>query len=165
MKKILAVLARAEVQAAVVLLVIFLAGAFVGVALDRARGRRGPERAGGGPPPRGQGAPNGPRPGQRLPPYIEELDLSPTQHDQIRTILQAQRPKVDSALSSVLPQLQAISDQTFAAIRAALTPDQQKAFDAARPSRDLAPGIPRGGGRGGRGGGPPHGEHPPRPEP
>ena len=173
MKKLFAVLVRAEFQAVALLLVVFIAGGFVGVAVDRARGRRPPPRADG--PPRG-GGPGGPRQGQRLPPYIEELDLSSEQHDQIRTILQAQRPKVDSALATVLPQLQHISDSTFASIRAVLTREQQKAFDAARPQRDLAPGIPRGGGGprqprdDGRGPprdgfGPPGGGRPPRPEP
>lgn len=186
MKKLFAVLARAEFQAVALLLVVFVAGGFVGVAVDRARGHQ-PPRADG--PPRGGpqggmpgGMPGGPRQGQRLPPYIERLDLSPDQHDQVRTILQAQRPKVDSALAIALPLLRRISDSTFAAIRAVLTPEQQKAFDAARPQRDLAPGVPRGDGggmrppRGGgdgfgppdggrRGGGPPGGGRSPRPEP
>jgi Spy/CpxP family protein refolding chaperone len=147
MKKLFAVLSRAEFQAVALLLVVFVAGGFVGVAVDRARGRRPPPRADG--PPRGGGPggmQGGPPQGQRLPPYIEELDLSSEQHDQVRTILQAQRPKVDSALVTVLPALQRISDSTFASIRAVLTPEQQKLFDAARPQRDLAPGIPRGGG-------------------
>jgi Spy/CpxP family protein refolding chaperone len=165
MKKLFAVLARAEFQAVALLLVVSIAGGFVGVALDRARGRRQPPRA-DGPPRGGQGGmQGGPRQGQRLPPYIEALDLSSDQHDRIRTILQAQRPKVDSALATVLPQLQRISDSTFASIRAVLTPEQQKAFDTARPQRDLAPGIPRGGGgprppRGDGEGRPPNGGRP-----
>jgi hypothetical protein len=149
MKKLFGVLARAEFQAVALLLVVFIAGGFVGIAVDRARGRR-PART-DGPPPQAQG---GPRPGQRLPPYIEQLDLSADQHEKIRTILQAQRPKVDTVLATVLPQLQRLSDSTFAAIREVLTPEQQKTFDAERPKRDLAPGIPRGPG-GGPGGGPP----------
>ena len=179
MKKLFAVLSRAEFQAVALLLVVFIAGGFVGVAIDRARGRRPPPRADGLPRGGGQGGmqggmQGGPRQGQRLPPYIEELDLSSEQHDQIRTILQAQRPKVDSALATVLPALQRISDSTFASIRAVLTPEQQKTFDATRPQRDLAPGIPRGGGGprpprdgfgpppggGRRGGGPPNGGRP-----
>jgi hypothetical protein len=47
------------------------------------------------------------RQGQRLPPYIEAIDLSSEQHDQIRTILQAQRPKVRLAASPAFPDIPA----------------------------------------------------------
>ena len=152
MKKLFSVLARAEFQAVALLVVVFVAGGFVGIAVDRARG--GPPGPGDGPPPQAQG---GPRPGQRLPRYIEQLDLTSDQHEKIRAIMQSQRPKVDTVLAAVLPQLQRLSDSTFAAIRDVLTPAQQKSFDADRPKRDLAPGIPRG-----AGGGPPHeGRRPP----
>ena len=110
-------------------------------------------------PPPGAGG----RPG-RLPPWLESMDLSQEQHDKIKSILDAQRPKVDSVMNGVLPRLRALSDSTFAQIRGVLTPDQQARFDRDKPVRELAPGMPGGPGRGGRGDGrgpPPDGRGPP----
>ena len=138
-------LGRIEWQATLLLAVVFGTGVAVGIAVDRTRatpapvpmaGRRGP-----------------------LPPYLEDLDLSPDQHAKIKAILDAQKPKVDTIWDGVLPKLHVISDFTFAQIRHVLTPEQRQRFDAERPVRDLAPGMP--GGRGDGRGPPPDGRGPP----
>lgn len=147
-------LGRMEWQATLLLVVVFGTGAAVGAAIDRSRTAA--------PPPAAPAPPA--RPG-RLPPYLERMDLTQEQHAKIKTILDAQRPKVDTVMSMVLPRLQALSDSTFAQIRGVLTPEQQTRFDHDRPRRDLAPGMPGAGGRGGRedGGGPPPERRPPPP--
>jgi hypothetical protein len=151
-------LGRMEWQATLLLAVVFGTGVAVGAAIDHSR----PPAPAPAPPPPAQG-----RPG-RLPPYLEQMDLTQDQHAKIKAILDAQRPKVDTVMNTVLPRLRALSDSTFAQIRGVLTPDQQVQFDRDRPRRDLAPGMPGGGGRGpppdGRGP-PPDGRGPPPPRP
>ena len=148
-------LGRMEWQATLLLAVVFGTGVAVGAAIDHSR----PPAPALAPPPPAQG-----RPG-RLPPYLEQMDLTQDQHAKIKAILDAQRPKVDTVMNTVLPRLRALSDSTFAQIRGVLTPDQQVQFDRDRPRRDLAPGMPGGAGRGGRedGGGPPPRRPPPPP--
>ena len=132
---------RLEWQALALVAVVFLAGIAVGAAGDRARGeRRGPP-----PPERRRG---------RLPVYLEELALTETQHERIKAILDAQKPKVDAVMAGVLPSLRAVSDSTFVQLRSVLTAVPQEQFDRDRPRRDLAPGMPGGP----RGGGPPPGQ-------
>ena len=166
MTKGISVLGRLEWQAVVVVAVVFSTGAVVGIAVDRARASRQSMPRIDGPPgaPEVLGAP-GPRgargmspppgtPGP-LPRYLEDLGLSYEQHEQIKSILDAQKPKVDRVMEVALPSLRAISDTTFVQIRAVLTTAQQSRFDRERPRRALAPGMP-GGDRGGeRGRGPP----------
>jgi hypothetical protein len=142
---------RMEWQATLLLAVVFGAGIAVGAAIDRSRAA--PPLAGG----------PQERPG-RLPLYLERIDLTPSQHDQIKAILDAQKPRVDTIMNAILPRLQSISDTTFARIRGVLTPAQQTQFDHDRPRRELAPGMP--GARGGREsfegrGPPPDGRGPP----
>jgi Spy/CpxP family protein refolding chaperone len=132
-------LGRMEWQATLLLVVVFGAGMAVGAAIDHSRAAIPFAAA---PPPRGPG---------RLPPYLERIDLTPDQHQQIRAILDAQKPKVDTIMNGILPRLQSISDTTFVQIRGVLTPAQQAQFDHDRPRRELAPGMPGApGGRGGR---------------
>ena len=147
-------LGKIEWQASLLLAVVFGAGVIVGVAVDRTRAAASPMPI---------AARRGP-----LPPYLEDLDLSPDQHAKIKAILDAQKPKVDTLMDGILPKLHVISDFTFAEIRHVLTPEQRRRFDAERPVRGLAPGMPGGpegrGGRGGRGDGrgpPPNGGGPP----
>jgi hypothetical protein len=133
-------LGRLEWQATLLLAVVFGAGVAVGAAFDRSR--QAPARMVAGPPPAGSG---------RLPPYLERMQLTPEQHEKIKAILDAQKPRVDTVMDGVLPRLRAISDTTFARIRDLLAPEQQAEFDRERPRRELAPGMPGApGGRGGR---------------
>ena len=149
-------LGKVQWQATLLLAVVFGAGVAVGVALDRSR-------AVPAPPPMARRGP--------LPPYLEDLGLSQEQHEKIKAILDAQKPKVDTIFDGVLPKLHVISDFTFAQIRHVLTPEQREQFDAERPQRALAPGMPMNPqreGREGRGpppdgrGPPPDGRGPPR---
>ena len=142
-------LGRMEWQATLLLVVVFGAGIAVGAAIDHSRAA----------PPMAAAPQRGPG---RLPPYLERIDLTPDQHAQIKAILDAQKPKVDTIMNGILPRLQSISDTTFAQIRGVLTPQQQTEFDRERPRRGLAPGMPGGDGRGppprdGRGPPPPDG--------
>ena len=143
-------LGKMEWQATLLLLVVFGAGIAVGAAIDHSRA---PVAAAPAPPPVGPG---------RLPPYLERMDLTQDQHARIKAILDAQRPKVDTVMNGVLPQLRALSDTTFARIREVLTPQQQTQFDHDRPVRDLAPGMPGAPGRGPRGRDSFEGRGPPR---
>jgi Spy/CpxP family protein refolding chaperone len=144
---------RMEWQATLLLAVVFGAGVAVGAAIDHTRS--------GAPAAVADRRPPGP-----LPPWLQQLNLSFEQHERIRAILDTQRPKVDTIMNGILPRLQAVSDSTFADIRGVLTPDQQARFDRDRPRRELAPGMPGSGGRGGRGDGrgpPRDGRGPPPP--
>jgi len=144
---------RMEWQATLLLAVVFGAGIAVGAAIDHSRGVPAPVVA--------EARPPGP-----LPLWLGGMDLSRDQHERIRAILDAQRPKVDAVMNGVLPRLQALSDSTFTQIREVLTAEQQTRFDRDRPRRELAPGMPGSGGRGpppdGRGP-PPDGRGVPRP--
>lgn len=151
-------LGKVRWQATLLLAVVFGAGVAVGAAIDHTRRGAAPQQP--APPP-------GPPGGGRLPPYIERLGLTSGQHEKIRAILDAQRPKVDTIMNGILPRLRAISDTTFGQLRAVLTPDQQQQFDAEKPVRALAPGMPGRGGDGrpgeGRRGPPPDSRGPPPP--
>ena len=168
---------RVEWQAFLILALVFGAGGALGVAFERVREP--------GPPPEREGPPpGGPRPGEnpgepprppeprtraeslRVPRYFEQLNPTDSQRLAIRTLLEAQRPKADSAMATVLPRLRAITDSTFEAIGRLLTPEQRKRYDATKPQRALVPmpGNRMGGPPGMRGGGgpPPDGMGPPR---
>lgn len=134
MKNAIRTLGRIEWQASLLLAIVFGAGVAVGIAFDRASA------------PAPMAARRGP-----LPPYLEDLGLTPEQHAKIKAILDAQKPKVDTVWDGVFPKLHVISDWTFMQIRGVLTPEQRRQFDAERPVRALAPGMPFPGGREGRG--------------
>ncbi len=159
MKNAMHALGSLEWQAIALVLLLFGSGAAVGAAFEHAHGpRRGLPARGGA----AFGGAIGARPGPgRPPPYLEELNLTGDEHERIRTILDSQRPKVDSAMASVLAAAARASDSTFSEIRSILTPEQQTQFDRDRPRRELCAGHagrtrpwPGFGGRG-RGGPPP----------
>lgn len=152
MSEPLKAIGRIEWQAILLLALVFGAGAAVGVAGDHLLRPPPPPVDHGGPP---FGRPDGPPRGPdslRLPRYFEELNPTDAQRVAIRGLLEVQRPKADSIMGTVLPKLRAISDATFAAVRALLTPEQQKRYDATRPQRAF---LPMPGMRGGPPGGPP----------
>ena len=134
-------LGRLEWQALALLLVVFATGAALGATAMRLMRPAGPLPRIAGGPPMGRGGPG------RLPPYIERLNLSEAQHQELRAILDAQRPRVDSVMAGVVPRLREISDATFAQIGAVLTSEQREQFDHDRPQRAMAPGMPGGQGR------------------
>lgn len=143
-------LGRARIQGMLLLALAFGAGAIAGVAVDRAMLLRArPWRPPAGPPPRAG-----------LPPVLEQLDLTPAQRARVDSLFDMFRPRMDAVVRQTRPRLDAIADSLDRAVRAALTPAQQKLYD-----RDLAelrkrraqmppPGGPMGGPMGGPPGGP-----------
>ncbi len=161
-------IARIQWQAFLILAVVFGTGAALGVAFERTR-QHGPPPFGMRPP-EGEG-PDGPQNGPprrpeprtrddslRVPRYFEQLNPTDSQRLAIRALMEVQRRKADSVMAGVLPRLRAITDSTFDAIGALLTPEQLKLYEATKPQRGFLP-MP-GQGRSMRRGGPPgmHGE-------
>lgn len=139
MKDSLEALGRLRVQAIALLAVVFVMGALTGAAIERARHWRGAPPDRHGPPP------GGPRERGGLPPdFSRELRLSAEQETRIRAILDRSRPRTDSLLSTMLPQLKALTDSVRAEIRAELTPEQTKVFDEQPPRLFGNPGRPLG---------------------
>src|SRR5580704_10493949 len=91
-------LGRVRAQAMVLLVIAFLAGAFVGGTIERVMFRPSRSIAGG---PRGgtRGGPapdRGPRPPGALPGWYEQLDLSTDQRSKIEGILSKRSDRVNS---------------------------------------------------------------------
>ena len=120
MKDHLESLGRVKLQGVLLLAVVFAIGAFAGAAFERARQARW------GPPPH---AGHGTRPG-----WLDKLQLTDAQEQQIHRILERNRPRTDSILDQLLPRLRAVSDSARAEVRAVLTREQQEIFDRLRPS-------------------------------
>jgi hypothetical protein len=74
--------------------------------------------------------------------------LNDQQTRQVEAILQRRRPRVDSLMAAVRPQLRAAYDSTNAEIRQVLTPGQRVKFDEYQERRrhglDRWTGQPRG---------------------
>jgi hypothetical protein len=177
---------RIEWQAFLILALVFGAGGALGVAVERAWHPRPVREAmgpGGPPPGNDPGRPNGPPEGppgmpndstadarRRLPPFLEQLQLTDSQRVKIHAVLRHTRPRVDSVMGTVVPRLQAISDSAYAEIGRVLTEAQRKTYEATRPRRGLIPGMPganggpRGPGMGGPPGGGPNGPPPMGPD-
>lgn len=68
------------------------------------------------------------------------LDLSPEQRAQAEEILERQENRLENYWESRLPEIQAILRQSYAELRAILTPEQQAAFD--RRVRELGGRVP-----------------------
>lgn len=110
---------RVRLQGILLLALAFAAGALGGMALERVRARRAVPDAPGWMPRRGE-----------LPPGFGGLDLTAEQQERIQAIFRTSRPLTDSVLRASLPRLEAIRDSVRAEIRAVLTPEQQRQFDA-----------------------------------
>ena len=139
-------LGRVRAQAIVLLVIAFLAGAFVGGTIERVMVR--PSRAGagmhgyargGGPP--GARAPRAPG---ALPASYEALGLSPDQHAKIEAILAKRGARVDSAMKSVCVVITPMRDSTSRDIDAVLTAAQRAKRDSIRASRPPGRGTSRG---------------------
>lgn len=72
----------------------------------------------------------GPGPVMFAPILAKRLGLSAKQVAQIDTIVERRRVRTDSVLRAIRPQFKAELDSTRAEIRAVLTPDQRKRFDS-----------------------------------
>src|SRR6185312_8307549 len=96
-------LGRVRAQAMVLLVIAFLAGAFVGGTTERVMFRRPrPEPASprGGPRGGGGGGERGARPPGGVPGWYESLDISADQRAKIEAILARRSQRVDSAWKS-----------------------------------------------------------------
>jgi Spy/CpxP family protein refolding chaperone len=97
------------------LLLAFVAGALAGAAYERIQARDRPR------PPRG-------------PHHFAEMmqrryGLSDAQERKVDAIVQRRRPRVDSLMATIQPQLRAAYDSTSIEIRGVLTPSQRLKFD------------------------------------
>jgi hypothetical protein len=144
-------------QAALMIVVVFLVGAFAGGAFERMshRGTRGGPPGGrmwGG----GRGGPGGPggpmgsgRDSTRLPPGYDQLGLSDAQRLRLDSAFARRRPRIDSLMKSTWAMVQPAMDSTRDEVNAILTPDQRTKLDSLRRSSR---------GRGGRGRNPGNGD-------
>jgi hypothetical protein len=117
---------KSRAVAAIVIVLVFLAGGAVGFFLHHAMlHRRGlPGLAIGGPPP-------GPRPevkGWMLSRLDRELELTAVQHARIDTVLTRREADLRALMSEARPRFEAIATRTRTEIQSVLTPSQQQAF-------------------------------------
>jgi len=113
---------RARVLSALVIIVVFAAGAMSGVAYTRIK-----------------------RPGvnvnvrmvatRELPRELRDLGLTQPQEDSMRVILRSGEPRTMRVLNDFDPRLRSAMDSMNVEIHAALTPEQRVKFDAARAGR------------------------------
>lgn len=123
-------LRNSRLLAGIVILLVGLAGVAIGAALDRAvEHRRMMAIVVGG------RVPKGPPPEARrwvLSRLQRELDLSPSQREQVDSVLARREADVRALMIEMRPRFEAISDRTRRDIQAALSPDQQKRFTELR---------------------------------
>ncbi len=140
--------ARPRALAAVLILSMLALGAVTGIALDRLvllprSGYAGEVVAPGdtarsdGHGSRGTGMLGSRIPGDRYLRHLtDELDLSEEQRARIDAILVDQQERVLEITRESRPRIRAVADDTRAAIRGVLTPDQQARLDELRQRRD-----------------------------
>jgi Spy/CpxP family protein refolding chaperone len=107
--------ARVRLATAAVVITVFLAGALVGVGVERWSASRAELAA---VPPRGFGV--------FLP--LEGLELTPEQHTKIDAILERHQRELETLLRESYPRARAVGDRLEAEIQAVLTPEQQRKF-------------------------------------
>lgn len=136
-------------QAVLMIVVVFLVGAFAGSAFERMyhRSNRTSAPSGrmwGG----GRGGPGGPRVGAagdstRLPPGYDQIGLTDLQRSRLDSAFARRRPRIDSLMKSTWAIVQPAMDSTRDEVNAILTADQRTKLDSLRRSNR--------GNRGGRG--------------
>jgi hypothetical protein len=142
-------LGRVRAQAMVLLVIAFLAGAFVGGTMERVMVR--PSRSGSGGS-RGSYSRSGgsvdraPRAPGALPSWYESLGLTVDQRAKIEAILNKRTARVDSAMKIACVVIGPARDSSFKEADAVLTPEQKARRDSVRASRPPQRG---GGQRGG----------------
>ena len=107
---------RGRVVAALLLSVAFGVGALAGMAAEEAFGidwfdfleeqRRGDDR------------------------LLAGLDLTPAQRERAEELLERQEDRLEDYWESRLPEIRRLLDESYAELRATLTPEQQAALDA-----------------------------------
>ena len=123
-------LGRVRARGIVILVLAFLAGGILGVAVERIRVRTAPIR----PFDRPFDVARQPGPGQ-LPRFYERLDLSEAQKDSMRVILERARPKADSLMRQTFPLIRMYMDSVQQELRAVLTEQQREQLDRERSAR------------------------------
>jgi hypothetical protein len=135
----------------VLLVIAFLAGAFVGGTIERVmvRGRSGVPRDTRGP----RGGPptaRAPRPPGALPGWYEQLDLTTDQRSKIEAILSKRSDRVNMAIETACVVIRPARDSSSAEADAVLTASQRTKRDSIFASFNSRSGArPAGGGRGG----------------
>ena len=112
-----------------VLLVVFILGGVTGASLDSIYRTRGDRREGV----RGKGGVREDKIFQRM---RSDLNLSEQQATEIRAILDQTRNDYRALRTEVRPRYDAVRQNARTRIRALLTPEQQKLFDARAAARD-----------------------------
>ena len=127
-------LGRVRAQAMVLLVIAFLAGAFVGGTIERVMFR--PSRSGAG---LSRGGPRGGERGARPPggatAWYESLGLTADQRAKIDEILRRRGQRVDSAMNAACMIIGPARDSSFKEIDALLTPAQKAKRDSVRTAR------------------------------
>lgn len=141
---------RMRLLAVLSLLVVFVAGALVGAAVERGRDggppRAAPRRVGGPPPMFAEGSP-----------VAERLGLTEAQRDSIEKLTERDRARADSVFRETRRGMRARFDSTMRAVEAVLTPEQRAEWQRIRQEweereRREGPRRRRGGPDGPRGG-------------
>jgi len=118
---------RLRIQGALLIVVVFVAGVLAGGATERVRSSRGK-------PPRPF------RQAGELPPPFLRLDLTEEQLAEIETVFEQGRPRTESIMRELMPQLRAVNDSIHLRIREILTPEQVEKLDEEFDRRGLFPG-------------------------
>lgn len=128
MTETLAAVGQVRRRAVALLGLVFAAGLFGGIAMER---YLIPSAAPGGPPwgrpGGGPGRPGFGLPGDTaiLPPYLEQLGLDASQRAAALAIVQRVRPRMDSVTRTAMPAIGAIMEDARRELEAVLTPEQR----------------------------------------
>jgi type IV pilus biogenesis protein CpaD/CtpE len=139
------VLARARVQGIGVLLVVFASGVLAGAAFTRWRdsAREGEPGATGSTPavvvPTQDVIVAMKMARTGVPLVYETLGLTQTQREQIRAIMDANRPRTDSLLRTTWPSLRTLLDTVQRQVERVLTPEQRSRLQAMRGGVSFTP--------------------------
>ncbi len=115
---------RTRLQAIAVLAATFIVGIVLGVTGERVRASRTEPV-----PPWTRERPTRTervRDPERLPPPLEQLDLSDEQRERIRDVFRETQPRTDEVMTRMLPELRALRDSVRIAIEGVLTPEQME---------------------------------------
>jgi Spy/CpxP family protein refolding chaperone len=118
---------RIRVLTAAIIVGVFASGAVVGAGLYR-WGSSGGSAAEG---PSGHGV------GLWIP--AGELDLTPEQHTEVSRIVERHRLELEATVRESFPRVRAINERMHQAVKAVLTPEQQKKFEALERRGPLVP--------------------------
>jgi Spy/CpxP family protein refolding chaperone len=130
---------KSRLVAAVVIVLVFLAGMAVGVSLHHAWMDRGWPGFGLAGPPR-----HGPGPEMKswmLARLDRRLSLTPEQHARIDTVLTRREADIRTLMSETRPRFDSIAARTRGEIQAVLTPEQQQKFAAITRQMDARRGA------------------------